>query len=225
MAKIISTLSDAITFLNSLYEQDSTAPSSGDEDYTVWTALLNVAVNVWETEEGVLWNELFAKLSSALDGDKTATPGDYSYACPTDFVFPSSGIVWIGSGVNKTPFKVIKREEKNQYEINADNWCYFLTGNSPTLEFNPNCTIPSGTINYEYYKTATKLTSSSDKFDMSDPMFAVYYALSELRKDEGDTAAAAIATQKLESMKTKNLMTAHGQSDQIINQTDDGFGN
>ena len=56
MAKVISTLSDAITYINSLYDLDATAPTAGDEDYTVWTSLVNAAINLWETEEGVLWD-------------------------------------------------------------------------------------------------------------------------------------------------------------------------
>ena len=59
MAVIISTLADLVSYTNTLYEADSTAPSSGDEDYLVWTALFNIAINIWENEEGMLWNELF----------------------------------------------------------------------------------------------------------------------------------------------------------------------
>ena len=73
MAKVVSTLADCINYVNTLYESDSTAPTSGDEDYTVWTGLLNIAVNLWEREEGLLWKELFAKLADAADGDKTIT--------------------------------------------------------------------------------------------------------------------------------------------------------
>jgi hypothetical protein len=225
MAQIISTLSDAISYINSLYEGDSTTPSSGDEDYTLWTALLNVAVNVWETEEGVLWKELFVKLSDAATGDKTTVANDYSYTCPTNFRFPASGYVWLGSGSNKTAVKVIKQEELTLYENNTDDWCYFLMDGSPTLEFNPNMTITGGyTINYNYYKFATKLTTSTDTFEMSDPMFAVYFAISELKRDEGDTAAGAVASQKLEGMKTRNVMPTWYQSDSVTNKTEDGFG-
>jgi hypothetical protein len=228
MAKVINTVSDAISYLNSLYESDQTAPSSDEEDYSVWLSLFNVAVNLWEAEEGMLWKELFVKLADAADGSKTTTLAVTSYSVPSDFRFPASGYVWLGTGTNKTAYKVIKQENIQLYENNSENWCYFLMDKTPTLEFNPNIasSIPASyTISYNYYKNATKLASSSDTFEMSDPMFAVYYALSELKKDEGDTSAAVIASQKLEGMKTRNEMPTWIQSDSgIENNVAEGFG-
>jgi len=227
LAKVIDTVSDAITYINSLYESDSSAPSSGDEDFTVWLSLLNVAVNIWENEEGVLWKELFVKLADAATGDKTTSAEDTSYACPTDFKFPASGYVWLGSGTNKVAYKVISQEKAQTLENDTSHWCYFLLDGSPTLEFNPNLssTFPANyTISYNYYKNATKLTAGASVFEMADPMFAVYYVLSELKKDEGDTSALGIATQKLEGMRTRNVAPAWLQDSTEFSPADDGFG-
>lgn len=225
MAVVISTLTNAINSLNFLYNGSSTPPASGEEDFLVWTGLLNIAINLWEQEEGIFWRELFVKLADAADGDKTVTADDYSYAVPTNFVFPSSAYVWLGSGTDKIPVKVIRQEDLQLYENNSDNWCYFLMDTSPTLEFNPNMTLTTDdTIAYNYYKTATAVSSGSDTFEMSDPMFAVFYALSELKKEEGDTSALTIATQKLEGMKTLNMMTAEYQKNSVFNDTQEGFG-
>lgn len=224
MAAIISNLTDAISFINTLYELDSEPPVSGDEDYTVWTALLNVAKNLWENEEGVLWEELFVKLADAATGDKT-TDGTTSYTCPTDFVFSASAYVWLGSNTNKTPYKVIKIEDLQLYENNSENWCYFIRGASPTLEFNPNLTIDTGsTISYNYYKSATKLTTGTDKIEMSDPMAAVMYVVGELKKEEGDTSALEILSQKIDAMKTKNRMPVWLQDDDLFSKTETGWG-
>lgn len=226
MAYIATSLNDYISYLNTLFNSSSTAPTAGEEDFTVWTSLANIAISMWEHEEGILWNELYAKLADAVDGDKTTAAGDYSYACPTNFRFPVCGTVWVGTGTNKTPFTVIKAEELQLYQNDTGNWCYFLMDGSPTLEFNPNLTINGGdTINYEYYKKATKLASGTDNFEMADPMFAVYFALAELKKEEGNSGELQIATQKLEAMKTRNLMPSWYQNDQLINKTDVGFGN
>ena len=226
MARVITDLDDAIEMINTLYEGDSTPPSSGEEDYEVWMALLNAAINIWEYEEGMLWDELYTKLSdNSTGGDTTTTAGDYSYNCPTAFRFPASGYVWLGTGTNKTAFKVIKPQDLQLYENDTSNWCYFLTDGSPTLEFNPNCQIPDGyTINYSYYKHATALTTGASTFEMADPMFAVYYALSELKKEEGDTTALSIAQQKLEGMKTKNVMPSWYQDINLRPINDGGFG-
>lgn len=222
---IITTLDNYISYLNTLYNSSSTPPTSGEEDYIVWTSLANIAISVWENEEGMLWNELFVKLQSAATGDKTTTADDYSYAVPTDFRFPASGTVWVGSGTSKTPFRVIKQVEVQLVENDSSNWCYFMMDGSPTLEFNPNCTLSTGDdINYNYYKSATTMTTGSSAFDMSDPMFCVYFALAELKKEEGNSGELNIASQKLMAMKSKNEMPSYFQADQLTNNSDDGFG-
>jgi hypothetical protein len=224
MAKVITDLDDAIDVLNILYEGDSTPPASGEEDYTVWMGLMNTAINIWENEEGIHWKELWTTLTdTSTGGDTTTTAGDYSYALPTAFRYPGAGYVWIGSGSNKTAFKVIKQEDVQLHENDTSNWCYFKMDGAPTLEFNPNCTLPTGyTISYPYYKNATALASGTSTFEMSDPMFAVYYALSELKKEEGDTSALAIAQQKLEAMKTRNIEGSDWQETSFISRTSSG---
>lgn len=208
MSKVITTLDQAITKLNTLYNTSSTPPTSGDEDYIVWTDLFNTAINLWENEEGMMWRELFVRLADAPDGTKTTTTAT-TYTVPSLFRFPSSAYVWLGTGTNKTPYRILKQEEVQLYEGDTGNWCYFLLDSSPTLEFNPNLTITSGqTISYNYYKYATALTTGTDTLEMSDPMYAVYYALSELKKEEGDVSAFQIALQKMESMRTRNFMAS-----------------
>ena len=225
MSAIISTLDDAISYINSLYEFDSEVPTPGDEDFTVWTALLNIAKNIWATEEGVLWAELFVKLSDAATGDKTTSAGDYSYACPTDFDFHASAYVWLGSGNNKTPYKVISIEKLQLYENDGGNWCYFIRGASPSLNFNPSLSIPaSQTISYNYYKFASKLTTGADRLEMSDPMAAVFYAVGELKKEEGDSSALQVLSQKIEGMKTKNRMPTWLQTDDVFDGAETGWG-
>lgn len=208
-----------------MYDSTSTEPESGEEDYAVRTYLANLAVNVWENEEGMLWNELFVKVADASDGDRTTSANDTSYTVPTDFRFPASGFVWLGSGTSKVPYQIIKQEDVQLYENDRGNWCYFLLDGSPTLEFNPNLTITgSQTISYLYYKKASKLTSGSSSFEMADPMFAVYFALAELKKEEGNNMELQMAQQKLNAMKSKNEMTGWHQVDQLSNKVETGFG-
>ena len=222
MAQIISTLTNAISHINTLMELDSDPPTSGDEDYTVWMNLLNIAINLWEKEEGVLWKELFVDLTDAATGDKTTGAADYSYALPTDFKFPNSAYVWLGTGVQKVALKVINIADKQLYENNSDKWCYFTKS---TLRINPNITIEAGsTISYSYYKWASALTTGTDTFEMSDPMFAVYYAVAQLSREEGNAEYLNISTQKLEGMKTQNESTALHQENSTISPVGEGFG-
>jgi len=227
MATIIKTLSDAISYINSLYEQDSTAPSSGDESYTLWTALINIAVGLWENEEGVLWRELYTTLADASDGDKTITASTWDYDCPSDFNFVVGKVRLVSPSGVSSYYEVIPSSDVSLYDDNSDRWCYF-TGNASDgykIHFNPDLTLTTGyTIAYEYYKTATKMTTGADTFEMADPMFAVFYTLGELKKDEGDTTAMGIATQKLEAMRVKNMMPSFYQDTSLRDRTGDGFG-
>ena len=225
MSTIITDLDDLIDYVNTLYNFSSTSPTSGEEDYTVWTALANIAVNTWEHDSGILWNELFVKLETGQGGDITTAADDTSYAVPTLFSFPASGYVWLGTGTAKTPYKVIKATDVQLFENDLDNWCYFLMDGTPTLEFNPNLTIAADqTINYNYYKKATKLTTGASAFEMKDPMYAVYFVLAELKKEEGNTTELQMASEKLKGMEDKNEMPTWYQSDQLIEKTGTGFG-
>lgn len=225
MVVVISTLTDAISYINYLYNSSSTPPTSSEEDYLVWTALLNVAINTWESDNGILWGELFVKLADAASGTKTVTAGTYTYSVPSDFSFPASGYVWLGSGTSKTPLKVIKQAELQLYENDKGLWCYFLMDGSPTLEINPNLTLTTDdTITYNYYKKATKLATGTDAFEMKDPMYAVYFVLAELKKEEGNTSELTMASEKLKGMEDKNEMPTWFMADQVRDKTTAGFG-
>lgn len=225
MAEVITTLTNFIDYVNTLYNSSSTAPTSGEEDYLVWTNLANIAINTWEKDRGMLWAELFVKLVDSATGDKTTTTGDYSYAVPTDFRFCASGYVWIGSGTSKVPLKVIKQDEIQLYENSTANWCYFLMDGTPTLEINPNLTLTTGsTISYNYYKKASKLTTGSSTFEMSDPMYAVYFVLAELKKEEGNVSELTMASEKLKGMEDYNEMPAWFMADQLTDKQTTGFG-
>jgi hypothetical protein len=220
MTVIISTVTNAIDYLNTLYNFSSTAPTSGEEEYSVWVSLFNVAINLWEKE--AMWKELFVKLADATDGDKTTIANTFEYDTPTNFRFHAGGFIWLGSNTNKEAYQVIKPTELTLHANDIGMWCYFLNGH---LYFNPNLTITGGkTINYEYYKKASAVSTGTDTFDMSDPMFAVYFALAELKKDEGDATAAQIATQKLTNMVDENDAVGWFQSDSLQNTTESGFG-
>jgi hypothetical protein len=224
MRDIFMTLTQAINFTNTLYNLNSTPPGSTTSDYLTWTVFINIAINLWEKEEGMLWKELYVKLADATDGVKSTTTGTWSYATPTNFVFPNAGYVWIGTGVNKVAVKVIEAKDKQLYENNGDAWCYFLLDTSPTLEFNQNWVVPTGTLNYEYYKTPTQMSGGTDVIDMSDPMFAVYYTVNELNKDTGDQSAGIIAQQKMEGMRTRNEMNSPNEFNSVLNGIGDGMG-
>jgi len=55
-------------------------------------------------------------------------------------------------------------------------------------------------------------------------MFAVYFAVAQLTKEEGNAEVLNIAMQKLEAMKVRNEAPAYYQDNSMMNPVADGFG-
>lgn len=216
---------DIINAIYALYETDTTNWSETDEEYLAARQYCNLAINRWEHYDNTEWKELWVKLSSASDGDKI-TDGTNSYDCPSNFVRPSS---WVRIGT--TVYEVIPQEKIARMVDSKDNYCYF-TGNPKDgydLNFNANLTISTGdTIYYEYYKTASKFTTTTSTTEMVDPYFIVYFALARFIKNDGDDNLEELqeADAKLEQMRVMNMSGLYDIPDQIESSLGDldGFG-
>lgn len=208
------TESDIQDQIHYMYEGDIETPSSGDDDYTLRLGLENAAINRWENEDGMLWNELWVKVQDAADGDKTTDGSASSFDCPSDFKFPGS-YVRVGS----TYYTVIPQEKVPQYTTTTEKVCYF-TGN-PQNGYDLNfLTAPdSDTLYYEYYKTADSLSDTTDIPEMSDPYFIVYFVVSRLFELDGQTKNAMKAFQEAEArlvqMKTRNMQAPWYQDSRV----------
>lgn len=215
--------------LHSLYQGDVDTPSSSDDVWEHRTNLLKVAINAWNAEKGILWGELWTQLSAAATGDKTVGSSDLVYACPTDFRFPG-GYVRITVNGQHEYWDVLSPQKAELYLGSGVTACYF-TGNPKTgytLNFLSQPTV-GATINYPYYKTPFIPSSTTDDLEMSDPYFAVYFALSKLHEidGEGDRAVKALqeAQSRLDGMKTQNVMPAWYQDNAVPDRdTDTGSG-
>lgn len=211
------TLDQFHTQVHALYRGDGNTPASGETKYTQRTALLLAAINIWDNQEGVLWDELWSTLTGAGDGDKTVNASDLDYDMPTDFRFLGSYVRTTNSEGKHTYYKVIKPQEAELYKNTSDDAC-FVSGNKNSgfvLTFlkQPNA---GDTINYPYYKEAFEPSSSSHVIEMSDPYFAVHFVVGKLHEQEGAGDRArisySIADQKLKNMKLRNMMLPHDQS-------------
>lgn len=214
--------------LHMLYEGDNSTPSATSSDYLTRRGLMNVGINTWEKE--ALWNELYVNLSDASDGDKTTVNGTSSYDCPTDFRFP---VGWLRLGTTYYPFYPPEKFQTIRSTDTATKF-YYVTGNANTgydIHIHP---TPSSadTITYEYYKTATELSATTTIFEMSDPYFAIYFALSKLYEQDGlsgeSQKAFMEADARLQKMKEINTMTPFYQQNDIPDEMDSrnvsGFG-
>jgi len=222
------TESEILDLVYSMYESDQDTWAATSDEYLTARRYCKAAILRWEYEPGVLWTQLYKRLSSAADGDKTTNASDNSYACPTDMRLPPKGddqspdYVWL----NDTPYMVLPVSKVQQMQTSQDNWCYF-TGSQKdgfTLKFNPNLTIIAGlTIEYDYYKQASYFTAPTSTTEMENPMFIVHYVLSRFYKNDGlsgeSTQEMQIAEQMIEQMKENAFVVI---DDELSNNA--GFG-
>lgn len=234
-------LTTAQTILHALYTGDDQTPASTDAEWTVRTVYLNSAINTWETEFGMLWNELWTNLADASDGDKTINASDLLYTTPTDLHFLGGYVDTYTVSTQKTRWQVVKPEKAalldgDSIEVVTGFTAghVWLTGNAKAgLVVNFSSQPTAGdTLDYPYYKNATTLSAGSDVIEMSDPYFALYFALSKLHEQDGNGGRAGFAIgqaeEKLKNMKTLNAMAPPFQQNSVENsdvlRSGGGFG-
>lgn len=220
-------LDDILQKVHRIVELNVDYPSSGDDEYTLRTGLINDYVDAWDKEEGTLWNELWALASFA---STSASSYDISSSV-SDMRFPGGFVELVDANGGSYKWEVIKPEEVRlrtnsssdwdyQYTGISTRWCYFL-GNPQdgfTLYFNPSFYPGAGTIKFPYYKKATRLTTGTDKVEMSNPEYIVHMVASDLmaQDDPGEADKhLQIGQNMLRTMKTQNLMTAPWMSNRV----------
>lgn len=215
----MATVNECLQTIHILLEKTTDYPESTEEDYIVRLALLNGAVRKWETEEGMLWNELFVSLADAGDGDTETESGVGEYDAPSDFRFPV-GMLRLSDGTTSSYFNLVPPSNVQTRDNDTTSSFWYVTGNASTGYSVHIRQVPTATstINYEYYKSASNLTTGTDVLEMSDPDFAVYWVLSELISEDDPNLAQKyyeIASSKMRAMKIKNLMAAPWQTNRI----------
>ena len=214
-----------------LLEKASELWTAGTSDeYLTARGLANIAINRWEMYDSTKWKELFSTLTAASDGIKTITAGTYTYACPTNFRYPSSYVRIVDSGGSSSFWQVINPAMISYY-ANSSQRVVWFTGNVKTgftLNINSyNITLTTGhTINYEYYKQATLFADTTDTTEMADPYFISYYIAAHMAEEGVDPDLNTMAEARLEAMRTQNMSQLFGVSDDIPNSLENipGFG-
>ena len=210
-----------------LVEIDSEPWGETDDEYITARGLANIAIDRWEKYENTTWNELLTNLTDSdvlLGGDKVTVADTYSYDCPSDFVRPCS-FVRIGG----TIYDVKKPTQIAELKDSGEKWVYFA-GNPKDgykLKLNPNLTVTDGeVIEYEYYKSASKFSTTTSETEMSDPYFIVYFVAAHMGDEGINTDYYQMAEARLEQMRSVNMSGLFGVSDNINNSLDSnsGFG-
>lgn len=208
-------LDGIVAAVHALINQDTETLASTDDEYKLFKVYGNNAINRWESDNGVLWNELWSNLTAAADGTKTITSGTDTYAAPTDMRYPG-GWIRLTSGDQEDRYQVLHPHQVQKLGVNSGQKVAWYTGNPGagfTLNLWPTPTteIDGWTINYDYYKLAATLSTGTDKPEMLDPFFIVYYICSEVVREEDPTRWKSFrddAEEKLKQMEVNNMQYA-----------------
>ena len=225
MATIQSTESDLQDAIHTLYEVDATTPASTDDDYLLRRRLINIAINRWEKNMGILWNELWTNTTLNSTGAVlTLSTTTTIYAAPDAFVF-AGGFVRITDGTDTlSTIAVIKPEEA---QINTTHLAAYFTGNPKTgydlnLTQEPGDSLNGKILEYDYYKMASASTLTTDIPEMSDPYYIVYAVVAELHKGDNNInlyqTALQEAEERIKQMVMKNTMYSNYQDQGIQDQ-------
>lgn len=180
----MKTLDQLQQMIHVLYKGNVNYPTSGENTYTYRTALINQAIQDWAYNQGIYWRELFTNLADAGSGDTATTANDTSYATPDDFQFISSFIQITDSDSNKYYYRYIKPDEfLNIQKRDTSEKVFYITGANTGKMINVQAPA-AGTLSYSYYKTPTELSATSDKAEMSKPMFIVYHVVEVLYEQD-----------------------------------------
>lgn len=178
-----------------MYEGDVSYPTSG-EDYDLRVGLINDAIQQWALVENVKWRELFKEQTGTTDG--TA-----SINCPSDFVSMGS-LLKIGTNY----YSMIKPDDVKIYQLqNPSGKWFYLTGSGGNFTINVNPTPDTGlSYSFFYYKTPTALSATTDKIEMSKPMYVVYFVLAKLYELDNRNDMVGLYEQKAYDVLSEMLV-------------------
>lgn len=162
-----------------LYRAEATTPSSTDDEYTVGMRLANEAISRWENYDGTLWQQLYDTRVNNGTGGATIVYGDSTYATPTNFKKGGGKIRLVDSDGNTRFYISLVSVEEAQFKSDDAIYAYF-TGYPGNYVLNINGITQSMdglTIDYDYYKTATKFTTGTSTTEMSNPYFIIHRML------------------------------------------------
>lgn len=227
------TLQDILDEIYVNVDDDPTSSTTVDDEQTARIRLCNSAIRAWERQD-VYWRELWTLYthSSTLSGATT-----YSISA-TDFLQPGSLLYLTDSDGNVSFIDMISPEQALKY-VETTGRAAFITGNpSSGWTLNLTWTPSSGdgtygsTPSFYYYKSAKTLSATTDKPEMLDPNFIVWYVTAQKHLFNGRTDMAqdalAQAQECMDNMRVKNELMVNYADNSIedveLVRNNDSFG-
>jgi hypothetical protein len=220
------TLQDLMDEINTNVSNDSDTPTSAN-DSDEWNTRLNLiytAIRLWGNSKDVFWNELWKTYISVTTLSGTTT---YVLSDLTDYrLLPPKALLRITLNGSTGYVRLIKPQEAQAY-VNSGNKAAYITG-SQKAGFTLNLTwTPAagdgtfgGTFAFDYYKFPFKPTATTDKLEMSDPNYIVFYvsAMKALLESQNNKYAVfdAQAEDCMDNMVIMNDLSGDG----LVENTD-----
>lgn len=213
----LQTLQDRI---HTLVENDPDTPDTTDDEWTTRLNLINQAIGNWESAD-ILWNELWTTYThpSVLTGTTT-----YALSTLADFRFPGGYIRLTLNGITGY-IQVIKPSQARQYIDGGGQAAYFTGNNNAgwTLNLTWTPTANDGTLGatlaFDYYKYAIKPSGVSDKVEMSDPNYIIYWVAAQKNLLESNNNQYSVydaqATECMDNMRTLNYQLPDYQDNRV----------
>lgn len=229
---------DFQTIFNEYYTQlrgDSDIPDTTDDEWKIAIQLCNQSIRRWDRVDAILWNELFAQLSDADDGDTIVVTGVVDYDAPTNFRKPGGWVNFKDSDGNVQKVLKVLQPFETQLYTDSSEYAWFTgdPNNGYTLHVNPSpTTTESGySLEYMYYKKPTTLTTAetgTTLIEMSDPNFCVQDMLANrfrnMRIWPAYQTARKDADQTLANMINDNAAGTNYNSWTVPDSSGGGFG-
>lgn len=221
MPSIPMTVQDIMDQIYILVDDDPTSSTTQDDEWTARLGLINAAIRAWGRQD-VLWKELWKLYTHA----STITTSTTYPIAATDYLQAGSLLYLTDADGNVSFVDLIKPEQAIKYTQNGPQQAAFITGNpstgwtlnltwSPVAGDNTYGLTPS----FYYYKAPSTVSATTDKPEMSDPSYCVWYVTSQKQLFNGRTdlsvEAGSQAQECMDNMRIRNEMVANYEDNAI----------
>lgn len=204
------TVDQIMVQIASTVNQESTSPSVGGAEWTLWMSFINRAHQEWAESND--WEELRKDFYPTIIANSTATvvlPQDFKKIAAAPILFGTSQ----GDGVNGQEYPETMPEQKGLY--NQDDLYVEIRGNLSdgfSMVWHPGTLASGSSILIPYFSTPTSLVTSNQVLTLGDPQYVVDRVIGyilEARSDPRFQQQEAKAREKLLQMVEQSNLSKY----------------
>lgn len=203
------TLQDIQSKINTLTSSSIDTPASNDDQWLIRLNYINLAVSSWASKD-ILWRELYITYTASAT---ISTSRTYAIDGVNDFRMMASLLRLTDVNGSIKYIDIIEPDKLTAYRGNGR--VAYITGN-PAIGYTLNLgwtpavgdSDYGNTISFDYYSAGTKLANPTDKPQMSDPDYIIYWAAAQELSFNSRSALGAnyqtMAEQCMDNMIIRN---------------------